>query len=179
MKMRKITMILTAVTMMSFAGGCGNATASNIVNTSNEAAEAYSIDYSVSENIDLYDMYDEVMNEIRGTTSVVPEDLSKDDFYAYYSYNGNDTEHTEYLIINDGTSIKGYKNYSLGGDDETVSGVLSGEDSFIKKMSSLPHVVLDNNNEIDGENECFGYLIFKQDGKKVLYKTQNIFEKEG
>ena len=138
----------------------------------------YKIDYLPDENAPFYETYEELINKLRGNTGAVPTNLSKDDFCAYYSYKGNDTEHVKCLIVNDGNFLMAYKIKALGGDDETFAGVLTGEDSFIKEMRSLPHVLPEETGDEDGANENYGYLFFKQDGKVVLFNTKNIFENE-
>lgn len=201
MRVKKLHYFLSTVLLISLLTGCNKSetinvpnsdTSSNVsteassnasVNASNESLTGelmadYKIDYLPDENISFYDIYNDLMDQVRGNIAIVPDDFSQDDFCGYYSYNGNDTEHYEYLIINDGNFLMAYKKYFFAGDDKKYAGIVSDEDAFIQKIRSLPYVRLEATGDIDSVHESYGYLFIKLDGKVKILTTENIFENE-
>ena len=168
--------------------GCGNTSQTTEEPATTEASSNntvigdemtdYRIEYLPDENAPLIQTYKEIIDKVDEGTTSAPTDLTTEDFYAYYSYSGNDARNVRCLIYADRGYLMAFKEESSGADVNKYAGILYQEDSFVNVMRSLPYIPVEHDEDEDGKKESYGFIYFKKDGKIYSFATKNIFDNE-
>ena len=103
-------------------------------------------------------------------TTDFPAELTMEDFVAYVTYSGDDSDNEQCIIYKDNESLLTAKVKNAGGEQEKFSGKVSGEDSFLNEVKKLK-----SDEELNAESASYGLLYFNKDEKVYSCYTRNYF----